>query len=87
MKKIYLIKIIWLKEGVHWKRMGQLFKLVEGLLGTVLIYPFFVSLLSLFHYAFAGMHAMFEITMWMFNRNKFKRNMFEIYSNLQKAKS
>jgi len=84
MKKVTLAKIFFMKEGVHWRRMGGLFKYIEGLLGILVVYPFFVILLSFFHYAFAFMHTAFEIVMWMFKNEKFKENMQNIHANLIK---
>jgi hypothetical protein len=73
-----LISILTKKEQMHWSRMIRLKKEMIGIGGTLITYPIIVFILSISHYAFAGMHTGFEIYMYLFNRKQFELNMVNI---------
>ena len=74
-KKITLAKILWMKEKIHWKRTGQIFKKYDT---VALRYTFgvFVAVLGIcIHYAFVIMHTLFELMLFVFARKAFKANL------------
>ena len=81
-KRITLLEIVLKKEVVHWKRMWQMFSIMEGLAGKLISYPIIVALITVFHFAFAGMHLLFEIFMFFFFRDQFKQNIVNINNKL-----
>lgn len=74
MSYINLIKIMLKKETIHYKRMCQLFKMVEGFGGKCIAFPLMFIIITFFHYCFALMHFLFETFMYLCNRNQFERN-------------
>lgn len=74
MTYIKFIKIMLKKEVVHYKRMYQLFKMVEGFGGKCIAFPLMFILITFFHYCFAFMHFSFETFMYLCNRNQFEQN-------------
>ena len=75
MKKITLLRILWIKEKNHWKRIHTMFEKFDGWLNKLtfgLIVAFFVTV---FHYAFALMHTLYEIFLFIFARKAFKANL------------
>lgn len=73
-----LINITFNKEIIHWKRMRQLFNEMSGIGGKFIAYPLLVVIISLCHYAFVLMHSAFEIFLFFFNKEQFKKNMSNI---------
>ena len=74
--KTTLIEVLWKKEQLHWKRVWDIITkkfnyLVLGLTFGVII----STLVTLAHYAFAIMHTLFEVILWVFARERFKRNL------------
>ena len=80
--KTTLIEIVLKKEVVHWKRMWQMFSIMEGVAGKLISYPIIVGLITVFHFAFAGMHLLFEIFMYIFFNEQFKQNIVNINQKL-----
>ena len=75
MKNITLIELLFKKEIIHWLRMKVLFGEMEGIGAKLIAFPIIVSIITGFHYCFAGMHSLFEITMFFANRTQFRNNM------------
>jgi len=63
--------------------MNKLYEAMVGVGGKIVTYPITVFLLSVAHYAFAGMHTSFELFMYVFHRKKFEMNMIEIEKQLE----
>ena len=78
-KRITLIGVLFKKESIHWIRMGRLFAEMPSIGAKLITYPIIVLIITLFHYAFAGMHTLFEIIMYIINRRQFKFNMDNLY--------
>ncbi len=70
-----LLAIFGKKELIHWSRMKILFNEMEDFGGKFIAYPILVILLSFFHYCFSGMHLLFELFLYLFNRKQFKQNL------------
>jgi len=73
--KTTLISILWKKEKVHWKRTGQVLGKFSGWLSKATFGLIVVVLVTLFHYAFALMHTLYEILLFIFARDAFKANL------------
>lgn len=79
-KNITVLRLLWIKEGIHWNRMSILWKIVGKDVGARFIsYPIMVVLVSLSHYAFAGMHTLLDIYLFFFKRNILRKNVMFIY--------
>ncbi len=80
-----LIAVMLLKEKIHWIRMGRLFFEMDSIGAKVVTYPIIVVIITAFHYAFAGMHFMFEFVMFLLNRKQFKGNMIKLHDKAFKT--
>lgn len=69
-----LIKILLVKEKVHYKRMGKLFMELEDIGGKLIAYPIIFTLVTFFHYCFAFMHASFETFLYFYDKERFVVN-------------
>lgn len=79
-KKITLMLILFLKECIHWKRMGKLWNEVGTDIGARFIaYPIIVILITIAHYCFAFMHTMFECSLAIFMNAQFKMNLINLH--------
>ena len=63
------------KEKVHWKRTFGVYKEMDDIGGKMISFPIIIVLISLFHYCFAGMHLLFECTLFFTNKTRFRHNM------------
>jgi hypothetical protein len=71
------VEVLWKKEGVHWKRMRTM--LTKDFKGGGKILGLFVALIiSIAHYAFAGMHTLYETALFFFNRKAFRANLMKL---------
>jgi len=73
--KTNLALILWKKEIIHWKRIGEMFKKFNGWLSKLTFGIIVASLIIIAHYAFAIMHTLYEIVLWIFFRRAFKANL------------
>jgi hypothetical protein len=73
--KTNLIKILWKKELIHWKRTKQIFGRFHGWLNKLTFGIIVVALIAIFHYIFAFMHTLYEIFLFIFARQLFKTNL------------
>jgi hypothetical protein len=73
--KTNLISILWKKEIVHWKRVKQMFGKINGWVFKVTLGVLVVLLVTLAHYAFALMHTLYEMFLFIFARQAFKANL------------
>ena len=72
-----LIEVLWKKEVVHWKRMRTM--LAKDFKGAAKVLGVIVALIiSVVHYAFAGMHTLYEIFLFVFNRKAFRTNLMKL---------
>jgi hypothetical protein len=69
------MSILWKKEKVHWKRVGQIFAKINGWVFKVTLGVLVVILVTLAHYAFALMHTLYEMFLFIFARQAFKANL------------
>jgi hypothetical protein len=68
------------KEGIHWKRMKTLmseFKGIGKIFGLII-----ALILIIVHYAYMAMHSSFEFYLYLFNRPKFRGNLFKLKSGI-----
>jgi len=73
--KTTLIEILWEKEKIHWKRIREMFNKFDGWI-IKLTFGLMISIIIIIsHYAFAIMHTMYEIFLWIFFRKVFKNNL------------
>jgi hypothetical protein len=82
-----LSKILLKKENIHWTRMFELKKEMIGAGGIVITYPIIIFILTISHYAFAGMHTAFEIYLFLFNQKQFELNMINIEKHLKEIET
>jgi len=86
-----LMKLMYKKENVHYKRMIDLFHEMNDFGEKFISYPIIVILVSFFHYCFAIMHFLFELYLSIFNKIQFKQNMEvshkKVEATLQKMKT
>lgn len=73
--KTNLIQILWKKELIHWNRIGKMFGRFPGWLNKATFGLIVVVLVTLFHWAFALMHTLYEILLFIFARELFKANL------------
>jgi len=73
--KTTLFSILWNKEKMHWKRIKQIFGKFNNWIGKISFGFVVVVLVTVFHYAFAVMHTLYEILLFIFTRETFKRNL------------
>ena len=85
MKNITLAQLLLKKEIVHWFRMRALFNEMDSIGAKLVTYPIIVAIITVFHYCFAGMHSLFEITMYFINREQFRLNMRNLYAKSDKV--
>lgn len=73
--KTTLFTILWKKEKVHWKRVKQMFSKFPSWIGKATFGLIVVVLVTLFHYAFALMHTLYEAVLFVFAKDLFKANL------------
>jgi hypothetical protein len=73
--KTTLFTILWKKEKFHWRRMKELFKKSNSWLVKLSINLIIAMIITIFHYAFALMHTLYEIVLFIFARDLFKSNL------------
>lgn len=76
--KTNLFKILWKKELIHWKRLGEMFSKFNNWISKLTFGLIVAILIIIAHYAFALMHALYEIFLWMFFRKAFKANLRQL---------
>jgi len=71
------VEVLWKKECIHRKRMKTM--MTKEFKGSTKIAGFFVALiLTLVHYAYAGMHTLYETALFIFNRKAFRANLMKL---------
>lgn len=70
-----LIYLMLKKEIVHYKRMIALFSEMKEFGAKFIAFPIIFCIITFLHYCFASMHFLFEATMYVFQKTKFKQNM------------
>ena len=73
--KTTLLEILWKKEKIHWKRTKLMFGKFNGWVSKLTFGLIVAILVTLGHYAFAIMHTLFEIFLFVFMRDAFKANL------------
>lgn len=73
--KTNLLKILWKKEKRHWKRIAEMFTKFNSWLSKLTFGIIVASLIIIAHYAFAIMHTLYELFLWIFFRKAFKANL------------
>jgi len=73
--KTNLFKILWKKELIHWNRLGQMFKKFNGWFSKLTFGIIVAILIIIAHYAFAIMHTLYEMFLWVFFRKAFRDNL------------
>jgi len=73
--KTTLLEILWKKELIHWRRVKDMFKKFKGWLSKCTVGLIIAFLITLFHYIFAVMHTLYELTLYVFARKTFKNNL------------
>ncbi|MFW6246556.1 MAG: hypothetical protein ACOC22_00070 [bacterium] len=73
--KTTLFKILWLKEKKYWKRTVEMLKKFDSAWSKWTLGLIVTILVTLFHYAFALMHLLFESILFIFARKRFKHNL------------
>lgn len=73
--KTNLAKILWKKELIHWNRLRGMFKKFNGWISKLTFGIIVAVLIIIAHYAFAIMHTLYEILLWVVARKAFKANL------------
>jgi hypothetical protein len=73
--KTNLLKILWKKEIIHWKRIGQMLKKFKTWSGKLTFGIVVAILVTLGHWCFALMHTLYELMLFMFAHDMFKANL------------
>ncbi|MDA3780957.1 MAG: hypothetical protein PF487_12170 [Bacteroidales bacterium] len=76
--KTTLFTILWKKELIHWKRLGEMFIKFNNWISKLTFGLIVATLITIAHYAFALMHTLYEIFLWIFFRKAFKRNLQQL---------
>lgn len=82
--KTNLLKILWKKEVIHWKRIVKMFGRFNSWVSKLTFGLIVATLVTLGHYGFAFMHTLLEITLFIFANKQFKANLVKIEKDLQK---
>jgi len=86
--KITVLKLLFIKEGIHWDRMSILWNIVGKDIGARFIaYPIMVILITISHYAFAGMHTLLDIYLFFFKNEQLRMNIKFIYKKTLSTKA
>lgn len=67
--------ILWKKEKIHWNRTLGIFSKFKNWISKLTLGLIFAILGTLAHYAFAIMHTLYEMFLWVFFRKIFKANL------------
>jgi hypothetical protein len=73
--KTTLATILYKKEMIHWKRVKQMFSKFPSWISKFTFGLIVVILVTIFHYAFALMHTLYEMVLFVFARDLFKANL------------
>jgi hypothetical protein len=73
--KTNLFIILWKKEKIHWQRIGKLFSRFHGWLNKLTFGLITAIFITIFHYAFALMHTLYELFLFIFARKVFRTNL------------
>ena len=73
--KTNLITILWKKEKNHWNRTFETVNKVNNWVGKIAMGIILLTIGNFTHYAFAIMHTLYEIFLWLFFRKAFKANL------------
>ena len=73
--KTNLVSILWKKEIIHWRRMEQMLKRFNSIASKLTFGLLGVFLVTIGHYAFAIMHTLYELFLYVFARKAFKANL------------
>lgn len=73
--KTNLALILWKKEIIHWKRTKEMFTKFNNWLSKLTFGIIVAILIIIAHYAFAIMHTLYEIFLWIFFRKAFRANL------------
>jgi len=73
--KTNLAIILWKKEKIHWKRLGRMFTKFNNWISKLTFGLIVAILITIAHYAFALMHTLFEMFLWVFFKKAFKANL------------
>lgn len=78
MEKVTLFKILLIKEKNHWNRIHTMFEKFDGWLNKLTFGLIVALFITIFHYAFAIMHTLYEIFLFIFARKAFKANLLKL---------
>lgn len=73
-----LIKVFWQKELIFWARIKE----IKSKTNYMILF-FVTLLLGISHYAFAGMHFLFECSLLAFKKSAFELNMTKLEKQLK----
>lgn len=73
--KTNLAEILWKKELIHWKRLGEMFNKFNGWVSKLTFGLIVAFLIIIAHYVFALMHTLYEMFLWVFFRKTFRANL------------
>lgn len=82
MQYLKLIRIMLIKEGVHYNRLFKVFKRIKGWAGKLISWPILFLTITFFHYCFASMHFLFETFLFLFKRGQYEENMKNLYKSV-----
>ena len=70
------------KDRIHYHRMKELFFEMDDLGSKFISFPIIFILITFFHYAFVGMHLLFEASLFLFANERFKLNVQTLANKL-----
>ena len=73
--KTTLLQILWKKEKIHWKRIGQAFSKFNGWTNKLTFGVIVAISLILTHYVMTFMHLLYEFGLFIFARDMFRSNL------------
>lgn len=76
--KTNLAIILWKKEKIHWNRTKEMFTKFNSWLSKLTFGIIVAILVIIAHYAFAIMHTLYEMFLWVFFRRAFKANLQQL---------
>lgn len=84
MEYIKLLRILWNKEGIHYRRLGKCLANMDNWPARLIAWPLICIIITIFHYCFASMHFLFESFLFLFKRKQFNSNMTSLWKNVSK---
>jgi len=80
-----LLRILLIKESIHYKRLYKCLGDIHTVAGKIVSWPIICLVITFFHYCFATMHLLFETFLFLFKREQFNVNVVNLEKKLKRT--